>query len=71
MLSKEDFQAWMNDPVTMAVFNELQTVKIHLQNQLANGTTLNRSSVDSTSIETALLVGRIAGLNTLLNMEVV
>ena len=69
MINKEDMSSWLADPVTVLVFDYLRGIRGDMQEQLTSGATLDRLSVERTAMETTLLLGKISGLNILLEME--
>jgi hypothetical protein len=70
MIDSEAMKAWLTYPTTQAVFKELRADRDAISNALLDGSTLDLSSAESTGMRTSFLLGRIKGLNTLLNMTV-
>lgn len=69
-IPKEHLQQWLNDPLTKQVFKVLSKVREQLQTALIDGQTLNTSSTETTAMNTALLLGKISGLNTILEITI-
>lgn len=66
-MNKESFNEWRNSPTTVEIYKKLEEVKQALVDGLADGQTLSISA-DETHGNTAKTVGRINGLNQLLNI---
>ena len=67
-LSKEAFDEWKEHPVTREIFTEIKQTIEELKTKLSNGLTIS-SSAEETHGRTSHLVGKIEGLNQLLNFE--
>ena len=64
-ITKEQFAEWRNSAVTVEVMKLIEEQRDTIVEFLANGGTLNKSS----AVSTDFVVGRIQGLNELLNIE--
>ena len=64
-ITKEQFAEWRNSAVTVEVMKLIEQQRDDIVEFLANGGTLNKSS----AVSTDFVVGRIQGLNELLNIE--
>lgn len=64
-ITKEQFAEWRNSAVTKEVMKLIEEQRDDIVAFLANGGTLNKSA----TISTDFVVGRIQGLNELLNIE--
>lgn len=69
-IPKEHLQQWLTDPITRKVFDVLRKTRDDHKDLLCDGGTLNLSSSEHTSLQTTLLLGKIAGLNMLLEIKV-
>ena len=67
-IPKEHLQQWLSDPITKKVFAALERVRNDHQTLLCEGHTLALSSVETTAMQTARVLGIISGLNLLLEM---
>ena len=63
-------QQWLCDPITVKVMTLLRGVRSEHQEVLLNGGTLTVASAEQTALNTALLLGKISGLNMVLEIEV-
>jgi len=63
-ITKEEFNNWKDNIVTQTVFNELIQIREGLKEALGNGASLAK---DAPSTE--YFVGRIQGINEILNIE--
>ena len=64
-ITKEEFQAWKENKVTMTITQGLVDIQNDLKDFLGNGGTIAKDS----TISTDFIVGRIQGLNEVLNIE--
>ena len=69
-IPKEQLVEWLNSPTTKVVFKVLTDLRNDYQNTILNGNSLDLTSVEKTSLNTALILGNISGLNKLLNILV-
>jgi len=68
-IPKEMMSEWMLHPVTKKIFEQLRKIRSDHQTVLCDGGTLNTDSSDKTSLQTALLLGKISGMNILLEID--
>lgn len=68
-IPREQLRQWLQNPVTKEVLEALHQVRSHLQNSLLNGQTLILNSPEQTALQTTLLLGKLSGLNLILEME--
>lgn len=69
-IPKEQLLDWLGQSTTKAVFGCLREVKKGHEDMVLQGGTLNMSSPDETALLTARMLGRIEGLNTILEIVV-
>ena len=70
VIDSEAMRAWLNYPTTQAVFKELRADRDAISAALLDGSTMDLGSAEATGMRPTFLLGRIKGLNTLLNMTV-
>uniref|UniRef100_A0A6M3JYI6 Uncharacterized protein n=1 Tax=viral metagenome TaxID=1070528 RepID=A0A6M3JYI6_9ZZZZ len=70
MLTKEMLAEWRQNPTTREVFKRLRTMINEIEGELGAGRTLVHSSAEETLAHTARAVGRIAGINELLEFGI-
>ena len=68
-ITKDEFVIWKAMPETQDVFRRIHRHIEELADELARGATVNSESINGTAINTALVVGEVAGLNSLVEME--
>ena len=68
-IPKEALIEWMNDPITKRVMAYLREVRTQHQEVLLEGRSLNMRSCEETALQTAQLLGKIAGMNLILEMH--
>jgi len=68
-VDKDDFYSWRSLPQTQEAIGALEAEVEELKEWLAMGHTISGDSYAKTAIDTSLVVGRIRGLRSLLNME--
>lgn len=68
MITQESFHEWRSHPVTIEVYKALEDTKKLDEENLINGNTLC-TDPGETSLLTARIVGKIQGLNQLLNIS--
>jgi len=68
-VNKDDFYSWKHLPETQEAIEALNAEVEELKEWLASGATISGDSYAKTAIDTSLVVGRIRGLRSLLNME--
>ena len=66
----EELTAWKNNPSTQKVFKFLKEMLQWNKDNLEKGSTYNRHSVEQTALATAEALGRISGMETLMNLQV-
>lgn len=69
-IPKEELLEWLNHRTTKSVFKVLKSLRDEHQNMVLNGQTITMSSCESTALQTTMLLGRIAGLNSILEIVV-
>lgn len=69
-LSKEELGAWKQDPTTRKVFGHFKGLVQILQEEMADGRTIDYSSADQTLARTTFQVGRISGIREVLGVRV-
>lgn len=67
MISKEEFQGWIANPVTQWVLDRLKVKRRGLEIGCGRGTVLNVDSAEKTFSAYSRTVGQIEGLNEILN----
>ncbi len=67
-ITKEQFEEWKSHPVTIEVYKEIRLIKEALERDLGLGVTIS-DNADITQGMTNRIVGQVAGLNQLLNLE--
>jgi hypothetical protein len=65
-IPKDHMAEWLSHPVTKKVFESLRKVRADHQSVLNDGGTLDTSSAEKTALQTALLLGKISGINVLI-----
>jgi hypothetical protein len=68
-ITNEQLKGWLTSPLTVKVFDILRRVRQDHQDALLQGQTLNAGSVEATALQTTLLLGKISGLNILLEIQ--
>ena len=68
-ITKDEFTIWKAMPETQKAFETLDVEIRALKEELAMGGTIDFESSDRTAINTAIVVGRIRGLHSLMQME--
>lgn len=68
-ITREQFEEWKAHPVTIEVYKEIKSVKETLEKDLGLGVTISSERADITQGLTSRMVGQIAGLNQLLELE--
>ena len=68
-MTKEEFHVWHGMNETKEVIAALEAEVEELKEWLAQGATISGDSYAKTAIDTSLVVGRIRGLRSLLNVE--
>jgi hypothetical protein len=71
VMSAGEYQEWKQHPTTVKVLRLLTSLRDQYQAQLLRGSTLNRSSVEITALQTCELWGTLSGLNQILDLRVV
>ena len=66
----EELTAWKNHPSTQKVFKFLKEMLQWNKDSLARGSTYNRLSMEQTALATSEVLGRISGMETLMNLQV-
>lgn len=69
-LTSKEILLWRQETITRKVFARLEQKISEIQEILGTGGTLNRSSADETLANTAHEVGRIEGINEILNLGI-
>ena len=69
-MTREQFEEWKSNPTTIKIYKIFDEVKKALEENLASGQTLC-STADETHGNTACMIGKIWGLNQLLNINFV
>ena len=67
-MTKEQLDEWKSNPATQEIYKKIKGVKLALQDSLASGQTLC-TTADETHGSTAKMVGKIEGLNQLLDIS--
>lgn len=67
-VSKEDYEEWLNLPVTKAILEQIADQRQHLLDAMEAGATLGENS-GLTAQLTARLIGELAGVSYILNKE--
>jgi hypothetical protein len=70
MIDSDAMRAWLTYPTTQAVFKELRAERDAITEAILDGSTMDLSSAESTGLKTTFLLGRVKGLNSLLNMTI-
>ena len=70
-IDNDAMRAWLTYPTTQAVFKELKAEREALTEAILDGTILDLESVGKTGTKLTYLLGRIKGLNSILNMTIV
>ena len=68
MITKEGFEEWKANPLTIEILEKVSETKEGLEEHLAAGGTLGPTA-DETHGLTSRMVGHIEGLNQILNIE--
>jgi hypothetical protein len=68
-ITKEEFEAWRSNPVTVGVMNELRLTRDEVLKRLGQGNTVYQENADATQAMTARAIGKIEGINELLNIR--
>ena len=69
-ISKEELISWSHNPTTIKIKELLNAGKKELESMILDGASLDCESAEKTALRTALMLGELKGLNTLLNLEV-
>ena len=69
-ISKEFMLEWLQHPVTKKVIKELSQAREDFRQVLTEGGMLDMTSTEKTALQTARTVGRIEGLNLLLEIDI-
>ena len=68
-MTKDEFAIWKTMPETQDALKIVDEEIGELMASLGNGGTIDTESVDRTALNTAIVVGRIKGLNKLKELE--
>ena len=68
-LTKEEFDEWAEHPTTKKIIGAIRVLRTDYVEVLASGKTFVKDSTDQTAMRTAEIVGKIAGLDELLNLD--
>jgi len=69
VISEEDFHEWMQHPITQAYFREVNQKIKDLILSFKDGATVNKDNADYTVQETNKIIGKIEGLQEILDIE--
>lgn len=69
-ITKEEYEGWLQDPVTKKVVKQFENKSSNIQQDLALGMTLDEDCADRTAILTAKAVGKIEGINEIFKIDV-
>lgn len=66
---KNDFEEWLQNPVTQWVFYAARKESESVKESLASGSTLDSRSIESTALMTAGNIGYLDGLNFFVKLK--
>jgi hypothetical protein len=69
-IPKEHLEDWLRDPITKKVMSILRETRSDFQDSLITGQTLSMQSCEATALQTSLLLGKISGLNIILEFQI-
>lgn len=69
-ITKEEYESWAQDSVTRKVIIQLELKILNIEQQLAQGKTLNEDSAESTLAATAKAIGKIEGINEIFKIDI-
>ncbi len=70
-INEEDFLEWMQHPITQSYFREVQQKVKDLILSFKDGATVNKENADFTVQETNKIIGKIEGLQEILDIELI
>lgn len=70
MIDSEAIKAWLTYPTTQAVLKELRSERDAVTDAITNGSAMDLNSAEATGLRTTFLLGRLKGLNSILNMTI-
>ena len=69
VISQQEYSLWKEHPITREVVRELTRQRLHLCQALETGATVSVESVDATALTTMRTVGKIEGIDLILNLQ--
>lgn len=69
-ITKQEYEGWLQDPVTRKVLKELERKMAILEAELSHGNTIDEDNVDRTAIATVKKVAKIEGINEIFQVVV-
>lgn len=67
-LTKEEYEAWLQDPATKKVLKELQRRMAIQEAELSHGNTVDEDNIYRTAMLTVKKVGKIEGINEIFHV---